>query len=574
MANDSKVRKLGQIKGLHINSTAPSNTSMIWYDTGSNTHKVYNTGSSSWVAIAATSLNVPIGPSIIAVSKSGNDGTGAEDDLSTPYLTIGAAYTQAKTLTPSSTNPITIIVYGGTYTESVAIDTNYINIISANSFHNEENTSVITQPHISGTLTVTANSFRLNGMSVLTMTLTGATTDNYVSNSIIGTVTSTLAKTMNWTHVTCSSFLTAVGDNQLIEGVFDNCELTGLAGEFQLDAEFHNCKFGNGSVAKGAGAGTFTGEFSDCSFGNNCITVASVTTDIGVSITAPMKISSCTFGTGCVTGIGEVTYAYITGCTFSSGSLVDTTGTLQSTVFDSVFDTGAIDYLTISNSLIKGCLFTGDGNIEANTYAVTSYIEDCHFRGDGSILIKTGGTHSGYVTNCVFQNQAVVAVTAGNAHTVTGLYKGNRGLTECFGTGANAIIEGWFHDCHVGVKSFGAGGAINEPAVFDNCTYDYAIGGTLAQFADGTLVGGKIYRLSMRTTNAATAVNLANTGAMYYSDILNAGAGEELDGNVGAAWNFCQFSKVVGAAGGNLNNANNVIVTAGMVFNSEDGGMI
>lgn len=44
---------LGQVAGLHIGSTAPTNTNLIWFDNtpGVNLHKVYDFGSSQWVVL-------------------------------------------------------------------------------------------------------------------------------------------------------------------------------------------------------------------------------------------------------------------------------------------------------------------------------------------------------------------------------------------------------------------------------------------------------------------------------------------------------------------------------------------
>jgi len=54
----------------------------------------------------------------------------AEDgSAASPYQTIAAAYTQAKTLAPTVTNPVTVFIWGGVYDESLVLDTDYINLI-------------------------------------------------------------------------------------------------------------------------------------------------------------------------------------------------------------------------------------------------------------------------------------------------------------------------------------------------------------------------------------------------------------------------------------------------------------
>lgn len=47
------VKNLGIVKAMHVGATAPTNTQMMWYDTGANLHKYYNVGSTSWVTFAA-----------------------------------------------------------------------------------------------------------------------------------------------------------------------------------------------------------------------------------------------------------------------------------------------------------------------------------------------------------------------------------------------------------------------------------------------------------------------------------------------------------------------------------------
>jgi len=60
-----------------------------------------------------------------------DEGSNATEDGSggAPYQTIAAAYTQAKTLAPTVTNPVTVFIWGGVYDENLTLDTDYINLV-------------------------------------------------------------------------------------------------------------------------------------------------------------------------------------------------------------------------------------------------------------------------------------------------------------------------------------------------------------------------------------------------------------------------------------------------------------
>lgn len=45
------AKNLGQIAGLFVGSSAPTNTTLIWYDTASHVHKVYNTSLAAWTVL-------------------------------------------------------------------------------------------------------------------------------------------------------------------------------------------------------------------------------------------------------------------------------------------------------------------------------------------------------------------------------------------------------------------------------------------------------------------------------------------------------------------------------------------
>jgi len=51
------TKKLGLVKAIHRGTVAPTNTTMLWYDTntGVNRHKYYNTITSAWEVLAGSS---------------------------------------------------------------------------------------------------------------------------------------------------------------------------------------------------------------------------------------------------------------------------------------------------------------------------------------------------------------------------------------------------------------------------------------------------------------------------------------------------------------------------------------
>lgn len=50
------AKNLGQVEGLYIGSSAPTNRALIWYDTGTHVHKTYDTALGSWVVLEQQSI--------------------------------------------------------------------------------------------------------------------------------------------------------------------------------------------------------------------------------------------------------------------------------------------------------------------------------------------------------------------------------------------------------------------------------------------------------------------------------------------------------------------------------------
>lgn len=66
------VKNLGQVAGLYVGTTAPSNTALIWYDTSSNVHKAFDTNLNAWVVLEPQAIS-PITYSAL-VSRAGGQG--------------------------------------------------------------------------------------------------------------------------------------------------------------------------------------------------------------------------------------------------------------------------------------------------------------------------------------------------------------------------------------------------------------------------------------------------------------------------------------------------------------------
>lgn len=66
------AKNLGQIAGLFVGSSAPTNTTLIWYDTASHVHKVYNTSLAAWTVLDQQSIS-PVTYSEL-VSRAGTTG--------------------------------------------------------------------------------------------------------------------------------------------------------------------------------------------------------------------------------------------------------------------------------------------------------------------------------------------------------------------------------------------------------------------------------------------------------------------------------------------------------------------
>ena len=65
-------KNLGQVEGLYIGSSAPANTALIWYDTSSHVHKVYDTTLSAWKVLDQNTITAITYSAL--VSRAGGQG--------------------------------------------------------------------------------------------------------------------------------------------------------------------------------------------------------------------------------------------------------------------------------------------------------------------------------------------------------------------------------------------------------------------------------------------------------------------------------------------------------------------
>ena len=230
------------------------------------------------------------------------DGTDVENALA-----LQAAYDEAKTLSPSGTNRITIIAAPGYYnfgTNPFEMDTQFIDLVSL-----DGNRSVIfNSSNANGTISITANFVYVKGVDVLTK--------NFIIGNGLGLLKIENCKGGNNSFGGDATF----GSNPLVvSGTFINCE--GGSGSFgsygTASGTFTNCTGGDASFGT---FGTALGTFNNCnsgssSFGtagtasgtfNNCI---ANNNSFGVSGTLSGKLYYCRLIAGAFptpTGNGKI----------------------------------------------------------------------------------------------------------------------------------------------------------------------------------------------------------------------------------------------------------------------------
>lgn len=95
----SQTQNLGQVKAIHIGTSSPSNTTMLWYDSNVNKHKYYDTVSGNWILLS---------------SNGGSNGYQSTEHLTgVNWINAKPVYRQVftNTFNPSSSNTIQEILF-------------------------------------------------------------------------------------------------------------------------------------------------------------------------------------------------------------------------------------------------------------------------------------------------------------------------------------------------------------------------------------------------------------------------------------------------------------------------------
>jgi hypothetical protein len=240
----------------------------------------------------------------------------AADGTDTANATaLSAAYTTAKTMSPSATNRITIVAAPGYYnfgSTTFVMDTQYIDLVSL-----DGNRSVIfNSANGLGTISITANDVFVKGVNVLSK-------DFFIATNL------NLLKVENCEGNGFESF----GQNIVVSGTFINCKggTYSFGGYGVASGTFNNCIGGEGSFG---GFGTASGIFIDCIGGNNSFSGGD-----GVdppSTTASGTFTNCKGGDGAFGSNGEASGIF-TNCIggFSSfGSFGTASGTFNNCIGD------------------------------------------------------------------------------------------------------------------------------------------------------------------------------------------------------------------------------------------------
>lgn len=184
-------------------------------------------------------LPLLLGKNYVFVAANGTDTENAAE--------LQAAYDQAKTLSPSATNRITIVCAPGYYNFGVAaflMDTQYIDLVSLSG----NRSIVFNSADPAGTISITANDVFVKGVDVQDKAFT-------------------IYDNLNLLRVeNCKGGNQSFGRIITVSGTFTNCE--GGAGSFSglgtASGTFTNCVGGNFSFG---GLGTASGIFKNCQGG-------------------------------------------------------------------------------------------------------------------------------------------------------------------------------------------------------------------------------------------------------------------------------------------------------------------
>lgn len=193
------------------------------------------------------------------------DGTDTENATS-----LSSAYTTAKTMSPSSTNKITIVAAPGYYnfSSTFIMDTDYINVVSL-----DGNRSIIFNG--SGTINIQGDYVFVNGIDVQAKAFDVASSKNnqLIYNCKGGdfSLGANAGFVLSGTFVNCEmgNYSFAGASNTTLSGVFTDC-ISGTNSFGQnsslLSGVFNNCKANNNSF--GLSSATLSGTFDYCVAGD------------------------------------------------------------------------------------------------------------------------------------------------------------------------------------------------------------------------------------------------------------------------------------------------------------------
>lgn len=258
------------------------------------------------------------GTNYIFVAANGTDTENATE--------LQAAYDEAKTLSPSATNRITIIAANGYYnfgTDTFVMDTQFIDLVSL-----DGNKSIIfNSANANGTISITQNFIYVKGVDVLTKNflIGNGFSSLRIENSKGGNFSfggdptfGSNPLVINGTFINCEGGSSSFGAYGVASGTFTNCKGGSQSFGFQATASgtFTNCEGAQGSF--GGFGGTASGTF------NNCFSSGTVSFGGGnANSVASGMFNNCiggnaSFGGGGGTLSGKLYYCRLTAGTFQT----------------------------------------------------------------------------------------------------------------------------------------------------------------------------------------------------------------------------------------------------------------
>lgn len=371
---------------------------------------------------AGASATVPISNTVF-VSKTGSDSTGLAERLDKPFLTISAAITAGIALSPDYGQRITIVVFGGVYTEDVLMNTSWMTLASAypkvlkyspNGYSDSSRSleAAGENIYIDGTLTVSARAIDVVGINCSTLAVNVGSPqegDNHFSHIIADT-----AITTDKTQVKATFY-------DVHSGAFLS-NTTGLT----LGGYLEKCTGTDGSFAGASPgeAGSIDGVLIDC--------------------------------------VGEGDYTFAAG-TATPGNISGTLIRCKATGGVSFASSSSGDGGTISGNLTD-CISTGSGSFGYGGSGTGGTLSGNFIRCTGSSFSFgygsfTGGTLSGIFENCRVESEYGFASSGTTGGTLSGNFNNCYGSETSFGWGdtTGGEISGKMINCSAGHNSFVSG---------------------------------------------------------------------------------------------------------------------